>query len=191
MSSGNDLLFVLLGLAAAYAIFRIVPALRLYLRFRGKRIVSCPETRQAAAVRVSAGKAALEACVHTPHFSLSECSRWPERQDCGQKCLAQILEAPKACLVSTIINRWYQGQECVYCHKPFGEIHWHDHPPALLDSECKTVEWDKIPAEKLQDVLGTHRPVCWNCHIAKTFRQEHPELVVDRPSSPLRMNLYH
>ena len=79
----------------------------------------------------------------------------------------------------------------MYCHKPFGEIHWHDHPPALLDSKRKTVEWDTIPAEKLQEALGTHRPVCWSCHIAQMFRREHPELVVDRPSGPLRMRLYH
>jgi len=112
-------------------------------------------------------------------LTLSECSRWPEREACGQECLAQIQEAPKACLVWTIINRWYQGQNCVYCHKPFGEIHWHEHPPALLNKERKTVQWNEIPAEKLQEALETHRPVCWNCHIAQTFRREHPELVVD------------
>jgi hypothetical protein len=38
-------------------------ALRVYLRFRGKRLVSCPETHQPAAVRVAAGKAALDATV--------------------------------------------------------------------------------------------------------------------------------
>jgi hypothetical protein len=105
--------------------------------------------------------------------------------------LAQIEEAPKACLVWTIINRWYQGQECAYCHKPFGEIHWHDHPPALVNIDQRTVQWNEIAAENLQEALGTHRPVCWSCHIAETFRREHPELVVDRPSESLRMNLYH
>ncbi len=79
----------------------------------------------------------------------------------------------------------------MYCHKPFGEIHWHDHPPALLNKERKTVQWNEIPAENLQAALGTHRPVCWSCHMAETVRREHPELVVDRTSSPLRMNLYH
>ena len=191
MSSGNYLLVGLVAFVAAVAILRIVPALCLYLRFRGKRIVSCPETKQPAAVRVSAGKAALEATVHTPQLSLSKCSRWPERQACGQECLQQIKEAPEACLVWTIINRWYQGQECVYCHEPFREIHWHDHPPALPNRERKTVEWNEIPGENLQDVLGTHQPVCWSCHMAQTFRREHPELVVDRPEDRLRMNIYH
>ena len=191
MTVVNYVLIAAGSLAAIYAIFRLVRASRVYLTFRGNRLVSCPENNRPAAVRVAAGKAALEAIVGEQHLRLNTCSRWPERQGCGQACLAQIEEAPKACLVWTIINRWYQGQECVYCHKPFVEIHWHDHPPALLNKDGKTVQWDEIPAENLQDSLATHRPVCWSCHVAETFRREHPELVVDRTSSPLRMNLYH
>lgn len=185
------LLIVVAVSAATYVVHRLVRAIRAYQTFRGKRIVSCPETHHAAAVRVAAGKAASRAVVGDVELSLCECSRWPERKDCPQDCLKQIEEAPKACLVKTIINRWYQGQECVYCHKPFGEIHWHDHPPALLDNDRKPVPWNEVPAEKLQEVLGTHRPVCWSCHITETFRREHPERVVDRPSDGLRMNLYH
>jgi hypothetical protein len=187
----NYLLIAAGSLAAIYGIFRLTRAVRVYLTFRGNRLVSCPENHRPAAVRVAAGKAALETMVGDQQLRLSACSRWPERQDCPQECLAQIEEAPKACLVWTIINRWYQGQVCAYCRKPFGEIHWHDHPPALVNREHKTVQWNEIPAENLQDALGTHRPVCWSCHMAETFRREHPELVVDRPSSPLRMNLYH
>lgn len=176
--------YILLAMAivvAALVALALRHAVRTYLRFRGKRLVSCPETYKPAAVRVAAGHAALGAAVGKQELRLSECSRWPERGDCPQDCLTQIKETPKACLVWTIINRWYQGQNCVYCHKPFGEIHWHDHPPALVDYERKTVQWDEIPAEYLQETLRTHLPVCWNCHITETFRREHPELVVDRP----------
>lgn len=184
--------FILITLVIAAAVLAIVGlrrALRTFLKFRGKRLVSCPETHQPAAVRVAAGKAAARATVGNEQLTLSECSRWPEREACGQECLAQIREAPKARLVWTIMNQWYQGQNCLYCRKPFGEIHWHDHPPALVDSERKTVEWNEIPAEKLQETLRTHWPVCWSCHMAETFRHEHPELVVDRPESPLRMSI--
>jgi len=177
--------YILLTVVIAGGVILIVGlrrALQTYLKFRGKRLVSCPETRKPAAVRVAAGNATLKATVGNEQLSLSECSRWPEREACGQECLAQIQEAPNACLVSTIINRWYQGQNCAYCHKPFGEIRWHDHPPALVDYERRTVEWNQIPAEKLQEALGVHWPVCWSCHIAQTFRREHPELVVDRPA---------
>jgi hypothetical protein len=177
--------YILLALAIvvlATAAVELLRALRTYLKFRGKRIVSCPETHQAAAVSVAAGKAAAETTIGAPHLRLNECSRWPEKEDCGQECLAQIEEAPKACLVRTIVNQWYAGQSCVYCHKPFHEIHWHDHPPALLAPERKTIEWNEIPAENLQEVFKTHWPVCWSCHIAETFRRVHPELVTDRPA---------
>lgn len=169
----------LVALALVAIVFR--RGLATFLRFRGERIVTCPETRQPAAVRVSAGKAALEAGAGKEKLGLCECSRWPEREDCPQGCLAQIKEAPAACLVWNIMNRWYQGQNCVYCHKPFTHIHWHDHPPALLDAERKTIQWNEVPPERLQETMRTHLPVCWDCHIAETFRRDHPELVVDRP----------
>jgi len=165
-------------------------AARTYLKFRGKRIVSCPETHEAAAVRVAAGDAALHATIGDEELRLKECSRWPERETCGQLCLQQIEEAPKACLVSTIMNQWYQGKECAYCHKPFAELHWDSHQPALMDTEHKTVQWSEIPAEKLQETMRTHQPVCWDCHIAETFRRQHPEMVVDRREDPLRMSVY-
>lgn len=184
-------LLTLLVVAAVFVVVELSRALRTYLKFRGKMLVSCPETHRPAAVRVAAAKAAIQTTFANAELRLSECSRWPERQACGQECLQQIEEAPKACLVRTIINRWYQGQECAYCHKPFGEIHWHDHPPALLGNEGKTIQWNEVPAEKLQEVLGTHKPVCWNCHTAESFRREHPELVVDRPEDSRRLSLYH
>jgi hypothetical protein len=124
--------FILLIVAVAVAVFLFIAfrrALQTYLKLRGERIVSCPETHKPAAVRVAAGKAALESAVGDEELRLSACSRWPEKEACGQECLSQIQEAPKACLVWTIINQWYQGWNCAYCHKPFGEIHWHDHSP--------------------------------------------------------------
>lgn len=185
-----DFIFVILAIAATVVVFvGLRRASQTYLRYRGERIVSCPETHKPAAVRIAAGKAALDSALGNEQLRLSECSRWPEKEACGQECLAQIEEAPEACLVWTIANRWYQGKSCAFCHKPFGDIHWHDHPPALVDNERKTILWNEISADRLQQVLSTHRPVCWNCHIAESFRHDHPELVVDRPASPLRMTL--
>jgi hypothetical protein len=61
------------------------------------------------------------------------------------------------------------------------KIQWHDHRPALLSPDKKTVQWSEIPAEELPEVFEKHLPVCWSCHIAETFRREYPEPVVDRP----------
>lgn len=166
--------------ALLIAVFVLRRSVGAFWRFRGDRIVGCPENHQPAAVRVAAARAFIQAAIGTPHLQLSDCSRWPEMAGCGQECLSQIQEAPKACLVSNIVNRWYQGMRCVYCRKPFGEIHWHDHPPAIVDEQGKTMLWNEIPLEKLQQTLATHWPVCWNCHVAETFRRLHPDLITDR-----------
>ena len=180
---GEMTFYTLLFFAGALVIvvvFGLLRSLGAYRKFRGNRIISCPENHRPAAVRVAAAKAAIQAATGTPHLQLSECSRWPEMAGCGQECLAQIQEAPKACLVSNIVNRWYQGRSCAYCHKPFDEIQWHDHPPAVVDQQGETIEWTAIPLDHLQQTLSTHWPVCWNCHIAETFRRRHPELVTNR-----------
>lgn len=169
----------MVAVGIAYVLFR---AARAYFHFRGARLVTCPETRQPAAVALDARKAARESIVGGLHFRLSECSRWPERQDCGQACLSQIEAAPEDCLVRNIVARWYVGKKCVYCGKPIGTVDdFGHHRPALLDAQRKTAEWNDIRPEKLPEVFASYLPVCWNCHIAETFRREHPDLVVDRP----------
>ena len=80
-------------LIATYGIYRLALAFDVYRTFRGKRIVSCPENHRPAAVEVDATKAALNTTVGTPKLQLRACSRWPERQNCPQGCLAQIDEA--------------------------------------------------------------------------------------------------
>ena len=158
-----------------------VRGVRTYRKYRGRRIITCPETHQDAAVRVAAGKAAVQAASGVPNIHLSDCSRWPEKKDCGQDCLAQIKSDPHGCLVQTIVNHWYAGKSCAICGKPIGSINWHEHPPALVDERHKTVQWSEVPLEKLQETFTTHLPVCWDCHIAQSFRREHGELVTDRP----------
>lgn len=179
----NAWLIALVALATVGAVFllvRLVMASRLYLKFRGERLVVCPENKHTAAVAVAAGPLAAKAVVGKSKLRLQECSRWPEREDCGQECLSQIEENPGGCLVWNVANAWYYGKNCVSCGKPFGQIDWHDHRPALSDAKGNTVQWTDVPPETLPDVFATHWPVCWDCHIAESFRREHPEMVTDR-----------
>jgi hypothetical protein len=179
MTSLDSLLVVSVAAAAFYIALR--PAAAAYLAFRGTRIVTCPETKAPAAVEVDAKQAALTAGLPEADVRLSRCSRWPDRQDCGQECVAQIRSAPDDCLVRTIVTRWYHGRSCALCGRPFGDITWHERQPALLGPERGTLQWSDLPAERLPEVFATHRALCWSCHIAETFRREHPDLVVDRP----------
>jgi len=170
---------ITVGLGFLYVWLRAgVPAL---LTYRGTRVVTCPENGSVAAVEVDARHAAATAFRRQPELRLAACSRWPEKAGCGQDCLRQIEAAPEDCLVRTMLTRWYAGKTCSYCGKPFGLVHWHDHKPALLALDGRTVEWSQVPPEQVPEALDHDRPVCWNCHIVETFRREHPDLVVDRP----------
>ena len=176
-------------LAGALFVLRAVPGVRAFFRFRGKRLVTCPETQKPEAVDVAAGEAALGAFFNEPTLRLQECSRWPERQNCGQDCLQQVEADPEQCLVWNIVGKWYEGKSCVFCHKPIAPLQHLDHAPALLGPDFQTKEWKDISAEKLPDILSTHQPVCWNCHVTETFRREHPELVTNRPYEPRRIQV--
>jgi hypothetical protein len=165
---------------AGVLFFATVPVVRTYFTYRGKRLVTCPETLETASVDVAARKAALGAIFGEPKLHLDRCSRWPERQGCGQDCLQQIETDPDNCLLWNVVSNWYEGQSCAYCHRRFGRLGRMDHAPALLGLDNKTVEWNQLQPEKLPQIFATYKPVCWNCHITETFRHLHPDLVVDR-----------
>jgi len=172
------LIVLLLVLAALYFVVPFVVGT--FIRYRGKRVITCPETRKPAAIKVDAAHAAFTAAVSQPELRLKSCSRWPDRDDCGQECLLQVELSPEDCLVRNILTNWYSGKHCVSCGKRIGEIHWLERKPALLSPDGKTVEWSEVPAEQIPGVLATHFPVCWDCHITETFCREYPEIVVDR-----------
>jgi hypothetical protein len=179
--------FAVLAIAAGLLIFRAIPGVRAYFAYRGKRLITCPETHKPEAVDVAAGEAAVGAFLSEPTLRLKECSRWPERQDCGQECLQQIQVDPENCLVWNIVSEWYEGKNCALCHKALGKLHHMDHAPGLLSPDHKTIEWREVRPERLPEVLATHQPVCWNCHVTEMFRRMYPGLVVDREPEPKRI----
>jgi hypothetical protein len=157
-----------------------------WIRYRGTRLVVCPENQALVAVSVDAAHAARRAAQGRAELRLESCTRWPEKRSCGQECLAQVEAAPEACLLRTILSDWYQGRSCASCGKPFHARHWHDHEPGLRAPDGTIRGWDGFRPEEVVDVLATHAPLCWSCRVAEGFRKEHPELVTDRPvhSSP-------
>ena len=176
-------LIVIGAIVAVGAIYVVLPVfLDAYRRFRGTRLVTCPETQHTAAVEVDARHAAIGAAVGTSQLRLRECSRWPEREDCGQECLRQIEVAPEDCLVRTMLTTWYRDKSCALCSAPFEAVESWGHRTALRGPDGRTMEWSEVPADTLPEVLASHQPVCWNCHVAESFRRQHPELVIDRPS---------
>ncbi len=74
----------------------------------------------------------------------------------------------------------------MFCRKPIGQLDEWDHAPALLGRDFRTIEWKDVSPEELPEIFSTHQPVCWNCHVAETFRRMHPNLVTDRQFEPRR-----
>lgn len=163
--------------------FLIRYLVRAYFHYKDSRIITCPNTGEAAIVEVDAVHAALTSMVGEPDIRLQNCWRWPLHENCGQECLTQLDVAPAECLVQGVLMRWYDSKSCVYCGKPFEEIHWASHKPALQSPDGKLVEWREVLIHDIETVMRTHLPVCWDCHIAQSFRRDHPELVVYRPWS--------
>jgi hypothetical protein len=174
----STIIYVVIGILIAAAFFY----LRLYLRYRGERVVTCPETKQPVGVEVDAAHAAVRLLGSGSEIRLSKCTRWPEKKDCGRECLGQIHQAPEDCLVRNIVSSWYAGKSCVYCGRDLRNIEWLEHKPALRAPDGRMLEWSAARPETIYDVMRTHLPVCWDCHMVEKFRAEHPELVVERPS---------
>ncbi len=158
---------------------------RAYFRLRGTRVVTCPTDHSHAAVDIDARKAATTAVFGSPTFALTSCSHWPERHACGRECLREIEASPVDCLVRTRLAAWYAGRSCVQCQRAFGEIDWYERRPALLSPDGLTRVWSDVDPAHLDDVLRVCKPVCFDCHVAETFRRTHPELVLDNPYSSL------
>ena len=75
---------VLIGTVYSFFLARIFDK---YVQFRGKRQVLCPETGGFATIRIDALHAAVSSPVDDPELHVTDCSRWPERQECGQECV--------------------------------------------------------------------------------------------------------
>ncbi|MDQ5856725.1 MAG: hypothetical protein M3542_00415 [Acidobacteriota bacterium] len=175
---------VILVLAIAFALSWI-PAMVVYLiarrRDSGERVITCPETCSTEVVRVDAGHAAWTDMSGEKDLRLEACSRWPERADCGQDCLAEIECAPEGCLVRERLTSWYRDASCVLCGMEIGPVQWYDHRPGLRGPEGRTLFWDEVSATELPAVLRTHQPICFDCLIAESFREKFPDRVLDDP----------
>lgn len=182
MSTASATLLVVAVLTSAALVKQAGRLLRSIWRFRGTRLVVCPQTNAPAAVRVDAWSAAWAEMMRDQSIALADCSRWPARRFCRQTCLGHVKTDPDGSRVSAFVARWYGDKRCVYCGRsiPDAGLGWHH--AALVDDDGATIEWSSVPPEELPDLLPTHAPACWDCHVAETFRRTHQQLT-DRPSS--------
>jgi hypothetical protein len=178
-------------LAAVVVIGMAVRALRIVRNVHGARVVTCPETGHPAGVAIDvrhavtsgffggAGRAFLGWRPPAPDIRLRGCSRWSTRGRCDERCVWEAAEAGST--TRAIVERALIGKPCAFCGKRLERVAFLDHYAALLQPDRTTIEWPEIPAEHMRESLMTQPPVCWDCHVAETFRRQYPELVTDRP----------
>ena len=182
----QGVVFVLVFVAGIAALC-VHDALLAWRRWRDVRLVTCPETSRAAAVTVDATHAARTAFFESaPELRLSTCSRWATRGPCRQPCLHALTHAGRAATVDAVMTTWYSGHACMLCGRQVGRVKSRARPPALIGPDGVTVEWRSLPPEQLVDLFDTHGAVCWDCHLAESFRRLNPGLYVDRPASAAR-----
>ena len=86
MTGPWTLLLAILGTSLLYVLAPIVAGV--FARYRKPRIVRCPETGEAVFMRIDARHAAATSVPGPPDIRVAACSRWPEREDCDQACVA-------------------------------------------------------------------------------------------------------
>lgn len=79
---------VIAGIGLVYVLLPVM--LDAFMRYRKMRRVHCPEANKAALMNVNAKAAALTAAQGKTQLRVSNCSLWPEKRDCAQRCLAQV-----------------------------------------------------------------------------------------------------
>jgi hypothetical protein len=148
---------------------------RNWMRFRGVRVIVCPENFQPAAVKVDARHAASRAALTgEPELHLNSCSRWPEKEGCDQACLSQIEESPEKSALQNIVDAWFHGKRCHFCR------HLIDEAGAVLTPEGSVIDWIAIVPEEVPNMFAVSDPVCRRCFMVESFRQEHPDMVTER-----------
>jgi len=173
-----EIVFVLL--AGAFAAWQLARTIRVWLRLRGDRLVTCPANGDPAAVRVNLSDAAFRTLTFSsPKGRIADCSLWATCGTCDQAC-GRVAAAQESA-VRNVVGDWYEKKRCVYCGKLIGAAQSFGHRAALRGPRGTTREWSEVPAASLLQSLRTDLPVCWNCHMAETFRRQHPDMVTDRP----------
>lgn len=170
----------------AFLVVFISAFLGLYVRYRGKRIVTCPETNAPVGAEINAALAAGTWMVTQPRFVVTACSRWPERAGCDQACAQQVEASPEETRVRSIVAKWYGQRTCVYCAQPIREIGGAAVAPALLGPDGTLREWNDVAVEDLPQVLANSAAVCARCELAEDFRRRFLDRVTDRAITPLR-----
>jgi hypothetical protein len=79
---------VIAGIGLVYVVFPVM--MDAFMRYRKIRRVNCPEEEKTALMNIDAKGAALSAAKGKTQLRVINCSLWPEKRGCAQRCLTQV-----------------------------------------------------------------------------------------------------
>lgn len=159
-------------------------SLQAYFRNRGRRPVICPDNHQVVTVELDNTYAFSTALRGEEHDRLQSCSRWPEKADCGQECLAQVNPSPEN--LERLLQKWYQGKKCALCDRDLTPADWRRSRLALLNEHEKLFELRHMHLDEIPTALDHMAPLCWNCHQEERVRQAAPPRILKGDRTNLR-----
>ena len=154
----------------------VVLSLQDYYKNRGRQSVTCPDSHQPADVEVDRKFAFWTSLRGQEHSRLQSCSRWPEKGDCGQECLAQIDPSPEN--IERLLTQWYEGKSCAICTRALTPADWRQSRLAVLDQNHKLIELREMTLDRFASMLEDMRPLCWKCHQEERQRQPVPSTIL-------------
>ena len=78
------------GMVAIGLVFVAIPvAIYAYRQYRYRKVITCPHTGRFAEVSLNSGLAALGAAIGRPVVRVRNCSLWPKRKGCDEKCVLE------------------------------------------------------------------------------------------------------
>jgi hypothetical protein len=87
----NTPLVILIAAVIVMGLFyAVLPfALDVWRRFRHRKVLTCPDTRGLAEVKLNEHWAALTAIFRKPVLRVKSCSLWPKKKGCAEGCVQE------------------------------------------------------------------------------------------------------
>lgn len=83
-------LLMMLGVFVIGMLFVVLPVVAdTFSRLRGRRAVTCPETRGPAEIKLDARGAAFWSAFGKRLVRVKNCTLWPRKQECQEQCLKE------------------------------------------------------------------------------------------------------
>jgi hypothetical protein len=113
-------LYVVASVAGLLALFLLVRLIALrYFRFRGTRLVRCPETNEFVAVKVAAGRWALDNVLGNSVLRLIVARVGRNVRAAARNACGKVELAPADCLLRNMLESWYGAKAASIAGKNF------------------------------------------------------------------------